>query len=391
MRNEDFRAQRRALMVKNAHGCWSFVPPDLPPRIEASWELMRILSEADRALSELAGVGRNLRNPHLLVSPFSRREAVLSSRIEGTVASAEDLVSFEATGVVPPHASDVKEVANYVGALDLGIKRLGEIPLSLRLIQELHERLMRGVRGQERRPGEFRQIQNHIGAPGSPIQDAIYVPPPPNLMASCLDALEKFLHAPSELPPLIRLALVHYQFEAIHPFTDGNGRVGRLLITLSLIEQGLMPQPLLYLSAFFERYRSEYYRLLLEVSQRGVWHDWINFFLRGIAIQSNDALNRAKRLLHLEQDYTARVQTAPSSARRLLAQLFERPIISASQAQAQLGCTFPTAQAAIGRLAKEGILEEVTGGDWGRLYVARGILSVGIEDEPEQGQLPLRV
>src|SRR5215469_1592607 len=280
-----FKKGKAGRLVRTPQDYWAFVPDDLPPKLDLSWELVQQISESDRRLAELAGAARTLPNPHLLIHPFSRREAVLSSRIEGTVASFSDLMSYEALGIVNPERPDVIEVANYVNALEHGLKRLTKLPISSRLIRELHEILMRGAGGEHLTPGEFRRTQNWIGPPGCMLKNATFVPPPVEEMKVALSALERYIHSESNLPPLVRMALIHYQFEAIHPFLDGNGRIGRLLITLLLCAEGLLPQPLLYLSAFFERHRSEYYRLLLEVSQRGNWLEWITFFLRGVSEQ----------------------------------------------------------------------------------------------------------
>ena len=229
-------------------------------------------------MSELAGAARTLPNPHLLIGPFIRREAVLSGRIEGTQASLSDLFFFEASGAADPAVPDVREVSNYVKALEHGLARLDALPISLRLIREIHAKLMEGVRGEHLTPGEFRRSQNWIGAPGCTLMEAIFVPPPEEEMMECLGELEKYLHEPSALLPLVRLALVHYQFETIRPFLDGNGRIGRLLITLLLCAEGLLSEPLLYLSAYFERHRQDYYRCLLDVSHAGQWSHWISFF-----------------------------------------------------------------------------------------------------------------
>ncbi len=267
----DFAADQAGRLITAPQGYWAFVPNPLPPSVNLTWDLVGKISEADRALSELAGVARTLPNPHLLIGPFIRREAVLSSRIEGTQASLSDLFFFEASGTIDPQTPDVREVSNYVKALEHGLARLKKLPVSLRLIREMHEQLMGGARGDHLTPGEFRRSQNWIGPPGCTLMDAVYVPPPEDEMTEALDHLEKYLHSASSLPPLVRLALIHYQFEAIHPFLDGNGRIGRLLLTLLLCAEGLLPHPLLYLSAYFERHRQEYYRLLLAVSQSGHW------------------------------------------------------------------------------------------------------------------------
>ena len=290
MQPADFGPDAAGRVVRAPEGYWAFVPAPLPPALEPSWDLFSRLSDADRALSELAGRAANLPNPHLLIAPFLRREAVLSSRIEGTQASLSDLFFFEAGSPSARSATrrvpdDVQEVANYVRALEYGLKRTATLPISLRLIREIHGRLMKGVRGNHLMPGEFRRTPNWIGPAGCTLMDATYVPPPVPAMHAALDRFEKYLHQKPTLPPLVRLALVHYQFEAIHPFVDGNGRVGRLLIPLLLCHERLLPQPLLYLSAYFERHRTEYYRHLLTVSQTGSWWTGSCTFSPGLRIR----------------------------------------------------------------------------------------------------------
>lgn len=354
------------------------MPQPLPPALEIDWELARTLSEADRSLSELSGVARTLPNPHLLIAPFVRREAVLSSRIEGTQAGFSDLLFFEAAPSARPPIEDVKEVANYVSALEHGLARLKDLPVSLRLIREMHERLMHGVRGDSMTPGEFRRSQNWIGPPGCTLSDATFIPPPVAEMTQALGDFEKYLHAPPVLPPLVRLALIHYQFEAIHPFLDGNGRIGRLLITLLLCVEGLLPQPLLYLSAFFERHRQEYYRLLMAVSQSGAWTDWIRYFLRGIAEQSSDAVKRANLLLNLRQRYREKMQSARSSALllQMVDDLFSTPALDVSSASKRLNVTPRAAQLNVDKLIKSGILKEATGRRRNRIFVAAEIIDI---------------
>ena len=392
MQTSKFSKNRAGNLLKNSDGHWSFVPYELPPELEVDWALAREISEADRKLSELAGTARTLPNPHLLIEPFSRREAVLSSKIEGTVASLSDLLSFEALGTVPNDRGDVREVANYVAALEYGLKRLNEIPVSLRLMRELHERLMKGVRGQNLTPGEFRKRQNWIGDPGCKIEDATFVPPSVNDMTAALGSLEKYIHDTTHLPPLVRMALIHYQFEAIHPFLDGNGRIGRLLIVLLLVSEKLLPQPLLYLSAFFERHRSDYYRLLLEVSQNGNWREWMIFFLRGVAEQSQDAIVRASKLLELSQKCREKLQNARASATllKLADYLFTRPVVNVAIAQRVLKISQPAAQGNIDKLVAEGMLTEVTGRQRGRIYFAHRVMDIVEEDKSEeQLDLPL--
>lgn len=268
MKPEDFENSSAGRCVKTTTGYWAFIPHPLPPVLGYDTSLIRLLSEAHRLLGELSGTGRLLANPYLLIAPYVRREAVSSSRIEGTQASLNDLFFFEASESEKPKVPDVREVKNYVRAMEYGIDRLKELPISIRLIGEIHRVLMEDVRGEHATPGEIRRSQNWVGPPGCSLQDATYVPPPVEEMKNALSDWEKYLHSDPDAPPLIQCALMHYQFEAIHPFLDGNGRVGRLLITFFLWEKGLLTQPLLYLSAFFDRFRDEYYSRLLAVSQK---------------------------------------------------------------------------------------------------------------------------
>lgn len=378
MQPADFKEIAPGKVIRTRQDYWAFVPNPLPPALEVNWQLVNNLSEADRALSELAGVARTLVNPYLLIGPFIRREAVLSSRIEGTQAGLSDLLFFEASRITTPNVPDAREVANYVSALEHGLTRMNELPISSRLIREIHERLMRGVRGETMTPGEFRLTQNWIGPPGCTLMDATFVPPPVEEMTQALSDLEKYLHASSTLPPLVRLALIHYQFETIHPFLDGNGRIGRLLITLLLCAENLLSQPLLYLSAFFERNRQDYYRLLLAVSQFGAWNDWIDYFLRGVAEQSRDAVKRADLLLRLRQRYREKLQAARASA--LLLQLVDElctvPAIDIANAAKKLNVTPRSAQLNVDKLIHAGILKEVTGRQRNRVFVAQEIIDI---------------
>ena len=378
MNPADFTEEKNGQLIKTQRDYWAFLPNPLPPQLTLSWDLVNQLSEADRALSELAGTARTLPNPHLLIGPFIRREAVLSSRIEGTQASLSDLLFFEASESVDPKAPDAREVANYVKAMEYGLVRLKKFPLSLRFIREVHEHLMADVRGEHLTPGEFRRSQNWIGPDRCTLMEATYVPPPVEEMEQALDQFEAYVHAPSTVPLLIRLAAIHYQFEAIHPFLDGNGRIGRLLITLLLCKEGALPEPLLYLSAYFERYRNEYYRLLLAVSQSGKWIDWISFFLRGVAEQSRDALVRSDRLLQLWKNYRSEFQSARSSALqlRLVDQLFAYPAITANQAAKLLKVTHRSAQLNIEKLIRKGILKEATGKQRNRVFIAPQIVKI---------------
>ena len=358
----------------------AFVPALLPPEIALDLDLVGTLSEADRALGELAGLGRNLANPHLLIRPFLRREAVLSSRIEGTEADVADVYAFEAEqrtrSADAGRGADAQEVYNYVVALEYGIERLATLPVSVRLVREIHERLMTGVRGDQATPGEFRTVQNWIGPAGCEKHQATYVPPPVPQMTEALYALETYLHADGGYPPLVRLALSHYQFEAIHPFLDGNGRVGRLLLVLMLVEQNLLPLPLLYLSAYFERHRQRYYDLLLGVSARGDWRSWVEFFLRGVASEARDAVGRAKRLQDLRQSWRERLTEVRVSAKLLEATdvLFQRPILTIPQLQDLLGVTYNTARGYVEKLQETGVLKQIGDEGYGRVYGAPLIL-----------------
>lgn len=363
----------------------AFVPNPLPPPLAPDAELTRVLADASYALGELAALGRMMPNPHLLINPFVRREAVLSSRIEGTRASIADVYAYEAGQLRLPgldqgaSESDIREVANYVGALEFGLERLDTLPVSLRLIRELHERLMRGVRGEQMTPGEFRRSQNWIGQPGCTLNDATYVPPPVPEMLEALDAFEKYLHADdSENSSLVRLAMIHYQFEAIHPFLDGNGRIGRLLISLLLVNWNLLSLPLLYLSAYFERDRAGYYERLLAVSQSGAWRDWVVFFLRGVAEQSRDAASRAKRLQDLQTEWRARLTQQRLSARAigLTDKLFDTPVLTIPRAQQLLKITYHAAQSNVERLVAAGILRQVGEGSYGKMFLAEEILRI---------------
>jgi Fic family protein len=361
----------------------AFVPAPLPPRLDLSPELIVDLSKAAGCIGLLAGTGRNLQNPTLLIGPYLRREAVLSSRIEGTMSTLADLYEDEATGSA---RGDVREVRNYLTAHEYGLEALEGLPLCLRLLREVHERLMQGVRGHERHAGSFRSYQHWIGrGPGAPIEEARYVPPPVHEMQTALSDFESFLHDET-LPPLLVAALAHYQFEAIHPFGDGNARVGRLLISLLLHERGLLPQPLLHISAYFERSGAEYYDRLLRVSTHGDWHGWLTYFLKGVAIQAQAAVDDAERLLDLQARYHDLLSKARArqAAHQLVDQLFTNPYVAAPRAAQVLEVSAPTARAAIRDLEAQGILRELTGRKWGQLFLADAVLQAargGTEDE----------
>lgn len=357
-------------------GYRAFVPAAMPPPIGWNATLAVSLSDADRSIGRLAGEARHLPNPNLLIAPFLRKEAVLSSRIEGTRTTLGELLATEAGATVERSPADLHEVGNYVTALEYGLERLDSLPLSLRFVRELHERLMRGVRGDSATPGEFRRSQNWIGSPGSTLADATYVPPPPSEMMACLSAWERFLHDES-LPPLVHAALVHAQFEAIHPFLDGNGRVGRLLITLLLAQRGILPQPLLYLSAYFERTRQDYYAHLLDVTERGHWEEWLAYFLNGVAVQSDETIEKMVHIDELLSGWKMKLTRDRSRlAERALEQFVANPFWSVGALAARMEVAYPSAQRAINRLENLGAVSLVGEARRNRVYYAQAILDV---------------
>ena len=353
--------------VKQPGGYKAFIPLPLPPKppVETSPALQKLLSEADRALGRLDGSIQTLPNPDLFVFMYVRKEAVLSSQIEGTQASLENVLEAEAKIFDPDAPGDVEEVINYVRALNYGLKRLEELPLSLRLIREIHAELMQGVRGGNKAPGEFRRSQNWIGHAGSTIKDASYIPPPPGELNALLGAFEKFLHANDNIPALIKIGLSHPQFETIHPFLDGNGRVGRLLITFLLCQQAILHKPVLYLSHYLRRHRSRYYELLQATRETGAYEDWLAFFLRGVAEVSEEATATARRIVDLREAHRRLLADdfgrAAGNGMRLLEHMFERPIISVQDAADLLKVTFAAANQLIDRMEKKDMVREITG------------------------------
>jgi len=376
MLRERFAPRQRPHVVRAEGGYDAFVPPPLPPPVELVASLVGRLSSADQAIGELRGVTASMPNPMLLSRPLVRREAVLSSRIEGTRASLSDLVLFEA-GSTEVDGSDVREVLNYVRATEHVVDPDRRLPLSLPLLAEAHAILMTGVRGGHATPGEFRRSQNWIGPAGALLADATYVPPPPERLWDCLDALEKYLHARRTLPPLLDIAAIHYQFEAVHPFVDGNGRVGRLLVVLLLVEWGLLPGPVLDLSAYIEPRRDRYYDGLLAVSTHGNWTAWFDFMLEVFEHQAQDAVQRARGLDALRTDYLDRVTTSRSSALlvRLVDELFTVPALTIPHAQQVLGVTHRSASQSIARLVGLGILQERPARGRRRLFLAADVLT----------------
>ena len=380
MNPSDFTADSPGQLVKVPiqGGVHAFVPAVPPSHIALSPATEQLFESASISLGVLRGLTESLPNPNLLLRPFIRREAELSSRIEGTYASQEDLLLFEVNPRFEQKKPDVREVANYVQAMEYGLGRLQKLPVSLRLIRELHERLMKGVRGSDKNPGEFRKRQNYIGDQARGIAGARFVPPPVSELPRCLDEFERWLHVPSQMRVLIQLCLLHYYFEAIHPFEDGNGRIGRLLLSLLLSERGLLPKPMLNLSAYFEGNRRAYQDHLLQVSQKGSWEPWIRFFLLGVFEQSEDASRKTKSLLELRQQYRNQMQSINASSRvlQLVDDLFVTPGLTVPGVERRMKVTFPTAQSLLQKLISAGILREATGLKRNRIYLAPAILEI---------------
>lgn len=372
----DFTKSPSGKIVKTTTGYHAFIPYPLPPTLKWNNSLLNSLSRADHLLGMLSQEGHKLPNPHLLIRSFITREAVLSSRIEGTQATLGEVLANEAGAHVDRNPDDLAEVRNYIAALDYGIKRLQDFPFSLRVIKEIHEILMQGVRGSHATPGEFRRTQNWIGTAGCTLNSAKFVPPTPDELMDCLSHFEKFLHDRT-LPPLIHIALCHYQFEAIHPFLDGNGRVGRLLITLLLIERKMLPSPLLYLSAFFEATRDEYYKHLYNVSSKGFWNDWLSYFLNGVSLQSEDVLSRAERINSLIAYWQIKVSGNRNAlAQEIVKSLAVNPYFSIKIIAEKMNVAFTTAQRATRKLEDFGIISQISAGKRERIYCATEILSI---------------
>jgi Fic family protein len=362
------RSARAGAYQRQPTGYRAFIPAPLPPDppVQLEGGLQNLLSLADRALGRLDGAIQTLPNPDLVVFMYVRKEAVLSSQIEGTQSSLQDLLAAEAELVGPMALpKDVDEVVNYVRAMNYGLGRLADLPVSVRLIREIHERLMTGVRGGHLTPGELRRSQNWIGPAGSTLADAAFVPPPHHVVPEALGDLERFLHTPGDLPILVRIGLAHAQFETIHPFLDGNGRVGRLLITFLLCEREVLSEPVLYLSHFFKRHRQEYYDRLQAVRDEGDWEGWLEFFLRGVHTVSDEAAAVVRRILVLREtnrsDITTHLGRAAGNGHKLLDSLFDRPIVGVAEVREIIGTTYQAANSLVARLTKLGILHEITG------------------------------
>lgn len=371
--DEGSHITRAGRYAKQPEGYRAFIPAPLPPTppIKMDQELVRLLSDADRALGRLDGATTVLPNPDLFVAMYVRQEAVLSSQIEGTQSTLEDVLQFEIDVRGQDQPKDIEEVVNYVRAMHYGLHRLGELPLCLRLIREIHAELLQGVRGSERTPGEFRANQNYIGPPGCTLAEASFIPPPPQEMHQALRNFEQFLHENTSLPVLIHCGLAHAQFETIHPFQDGNGRIGRLLITFLLCQQEILRRPLLYLSHYLKAHRAEYYDRLTAIRHDGHWEQWLKFFLRGVFEVSQAATATARSILRLREEHRQVIGeglVGSTNGLRLLDRLYEQPITTIRLVERHLGCAYVTASKLIDRFVELGLLREITGGQRNRLY-----------------------
>jgi Fic family protein len=364
---------RAGHFAKQPQGYSAFIPAPLPPvpPIDMDAELLRLLSDADRALGRLDGATTVLPNPELFVAMYVRQEAVFSSQIEGTQGTLEDVLQFEIDATGHEHAKDVDEIVNYIAAMNYGLGLLDKLPLCLRLIREIHALLLHGVRGANRTPGHFRQGQNYIGSQGGGLAGATFIPPPVPEMEKALQNLEVFLHDARSLPALIHCGLIHAQFETIHPFMDGNGRVGRLLITFLLCQQKILQRPLLYLSHYLRAHQADYYTRLTAIRQDGDWEGWMKFFLRGVYEVSQEATTTARAILDLREEHRQAIaQKMGGSANGLvlLDFLFQHPLTTIRLVREHLDCTHDTANKIVEQFTELGLLREITGWQRNRKY-----------------------
>ena len=379
---------RAGKYVKQAAGYSVFYPRILPPEppVEVSGLLQEQLSKADRALGRLDGTILVLPNPGLFVYMYIRKEAVLSSQIEGTQSSLQDVLAAEAKLFDPDRPIDVGEVINYIYAINYGLKRLESLPVSTRLIKEIHEKLIQGVRGSLLTPGELRRTQNWIGPGGCSIGEATFIPPPPDKLAELLSDLEKYLHADSKLPLLIKIGLVHAQFETIHPFLDGNGRIGRLLISFLLCERKALSKPVLYLSYFLKNNRNEYYEKLQNIRRKGEWEEWLLFFLKGVEEVSAQASLAAKQIILLREKHrsliTEKLSRSAGGALQVLEKLYTNPIVSVREIQEITGTSYPPANDLVKSMEEMKILKEITGRKRHRKYMYWDYVTLFREDSP---------
>lgn len=381
---------RAGRYLRQPKGYRAFIPEPLPPNpeVEISAELQVLLSKADRALGRLDGSIQTLPNPDLFVFMYVRKEAVLSSQIEGTQSSLQDVLAAEAKVLSPGRPQDVNEVVNYVRAMNHGLASLDRLPISVRLFKEIHNELLADVRGSHLTPGEVRTSQNWIGPGGCTLNEATFVPPPPGEVGRCLSELEHFIHSASDLPLLVKIGLAHAQFETIHPFLDGNGRIGRLLITFLLCEREVLLKPVLYLSYYFKRHRTEYYERLQAVRDNGEWEEWLAFFMRGVVDVSNQASETARRILVLRETHrqaiTDSLSRTAANGHRLLEHLYKHPIVSVNEVQELNGTKYPAANELVTRFIELGILREFTGQARNRKFNYHGFVELFNENDGDE-------
>jgi Fic family protein len=366
------RDTRSGRFVPQGESYAAFVPKPLPPSppLQLEAELLGLLEQAGTELGRLDGIARVIPDPDFFVSMYVRREAVLSSQIEGTQSTLEDLLEREIGAGADDHRSDVLDIVNYVQAMNFGLERLQTLPVSLRLIREIHRELLKDGRGSHAAPGEFRKTQNWIGPDGARIEQATFVPPPVPEMEEALGELESFLNEEGRYSTLIEVGLAHAQFETIHPFLDGNGRVGRLLNTFLLVQRGVLRRPLLYLSYYFKLHRTEYYDRLMAIRLKGDWEGWLRFFLQGVVQTAREATATAGSIFELRENHRAQIIESGlgDNALRLLSELFRRPLVTVNLAARILGTAYPTASRLVLGLEEMGILEEITGRKRSRIY-----------------------
>ncbi len=382
MSDEKQGSVRSGRYVRQMSGYRAFIPHPLPPDppLFISDEIQVLLSQADRALGRLDGSIQTLPHADLFIYMYVRKEAVLSSQIEGTQSSLQDVLAAEAELLDPDRPRDVGEVVNYVRAMNHGLAKLAELPISTRLIREIHAELLKGMRGSHLTPGELRTSQNWIGPAGCTLNDATFVPPPPHEVSRLLGNLENFLHGDARLPLLIKIGLAHAQFETIHPFLDGNGRIGRLLITFLLCHHQVLIKPVLYLSHYFKQHRQEYYERLQAIRDAGLWKEWLAFFLRGIIDVSGQATETARRILLMREEHrqaiTEKFGRTVGNGHRLLEHLYENPIVSVNDVRKLIAATYPAANDLVSRMCQQGILTEFTGRTRHRRFVYRSYVDL---------------
>lgn len=372
---------RAGTYINQLAGYRAFIPKPLPPDpfIELDDELQSLLSKADRALARLDGITTVLPNLDLFIGMYVKKEALLSSQIEGTEASMQGILEFEANLIPKEDINEVKQVINYIKAMNYGLERINEFPLSLRLIKEIHKILLEGTRGRHRTPGEFKKSQNWIGPPGSTIFNATYIPPPPDMMLSLMGDFEKYFYAEDKIPDLVRIALIHAQFETIHPFLDGNGRIGRLFITFYLIWKKILAKPTLYLSFYLKKNKTAYYDLLMKIRTEGNWERWIKFFLKGIYITCDEATNTTHEIIKLKERLLTKIYEKGITsiyAVRLLDVLFETPLVSGKNAIDVLKISPVAINQLIKKFERIGILKEITGKQRYRKYIFRDYVDI---------------